>query len=109
MLVAPAATHDGNHHLPLLDVRGSTPLVASKRIRSMEDEFRNAMRVPRRVGNCDRGALRGAQQGETLEPKRIDDGFEIILKAREGDFGHVSVGQADTPPVIANKTRAARK
>jgi hypothetical protein len=75
----------------------------------MENQFGNPIRVPRRVGNCDRGALRGAQQGETIKPQRIDHSFEIGLKRGKGNLRYISIGQPDAATVKANETRAAGK
>src|SRR5450756_960940 len=65
--------------------------------------------MPRGVGNCDRGALRGAEQGEAFKAKGINHALKIALKSRKGNFGHIPVGQSDAPAVIPNEARAASK
>ena len=54
----------------------------------------DALRMPHRIGDRDRAALRNAEQGEALEAGRFDHTFEV---AHEASNEKSCTSQSDRP------------
>src|SRR5579871_1024396 len=65
--------------------------------------------MPNRVGDRHSAALRDTEQRETIDPRGIDHGFEIIDKMLKGDVGHLTVREAIAPRIVANERVFARQ
>ena len=61
------------------------------------------------IGDCDRRALRNAEERRALRPDGFDHGFEVAHKRRERDVGHVAISQTVAAPVIADQAAAVRQ
>ena len=53
--------------------------------------MRNAFRMPDRVGDRNRAALRYAEQGETVDAGSIDHRFKIVHEIFKTDVGDLAI------------------
>ena len=79
VVLSPTEAHHLELHVGLADLlvglRSREPSLA---VRADEDEMAHPLRMPSRVRDRDRAALRQAEDREALEPELVDDGLEVV-------------------------------
>ncbi len=106
---APTETDEPALDLRFLDLRPRTPLQASANEPAIEDEVADALRMPGRVGDRERRALRRTEQGEAREAGSCDDRLEIGEPRRERDIGDVPVGKTAAALVVSHECVVSRE
>jgi hypothetical protein len=77
------------NRLRFLGVLRRVALVAALRITAIQQELRDAVRMPHRIGNRGCGSSRYPQQREALQFKSIGNRFEIV-KTKSSGLGFIS-------------------
>src|SRR5579885_3091764 len=105
MLVTPAVPHHGNKGVSLLLFFRRRALVAALRISAKQNELRHAFRMAHHVIDSDSGALRDAEDGETIEPGGFGHGFEVADEVGKRNALHVTIGETVASAIVAHKQR----
>ena len=83
---------------------GVAAVRVAARVAAVEDQARDALRVPHRVGDARRRALRDSEQRERLARRgRFDDLLQVVDPALEGEVGDVPVRHPAAALVVADE------
>lgn len=102
VLPFPPLSHEGDDGLcPFARHRVVAPGHAAH-VPAVEQEVRDALRMPHRIGHAHGATLGDAEQGKAVETGRVHDGLEVGHEGLERDVGRVPIGQPVPPLVVAD-------
>ncbi len=103
---APVELDEGFESAANLDCVGMPPVVGAARIRTVQNQMGNALRMASGVGNGDGAALRMAEEGEFFQAGGVDNGFQIVDPGFERNILDVPFGEAVGAAVVADDALA---